>query len=347
MSQDDVVRWAVAGGIALGIGLVGWLIGRFVLGAAVRILHRTPTDLDELLLGALRPHVPVWFLLLGVVVAVRYGRPDEAALRVVDQAALAIFVLSVALALAGFLTRVVQRRAERWPDVLPATALTQSAVRIVVLGLAVLVVLGNLGIAITPILTALGVGSLAVALALQPTLSNLFAGVHITLARQVRVGDFVELETGQKGFVADIGWRSTLIRQLANNVIVVPNARLAEIIVTNFALPEAEQAALVKVGVAYGSDLQAVERVTIDAARHVQRTVTGADPAFDPFVRFNGFGDSSIDLTVILRVRTFVDRYLVIHEFMKRLERSYAQAGIEIPFPQRVVHLRGRGAPEP
>jgi small-conductance mechanosensitive channel len=159
------------------------------------------------------------------------------------------------------------------------------------------------------------------------------------LARKIRVGDFVELETGQRGYVVDIGWRSTQIRELPNNMVIVPNARIAEIIVKNFALPEAPQAALVQVGVAYGSDLEEVERVTIATAREIQQTVSGADEAFEPFIRFHTFGDSAVSFTVILRVKEFVDRYLVTHEFMKRLHRRYAEVGIEIPFPQRVLHF--------
>ena len=106
-------------------------------------------------------------------------------------------------------------------------------------------------------------------------------------------------------------------------------------------MPEDRQAALVQVGVAYGSDLHKVERVTVEVARDVQRTVPGAVTEFEPFIRFHTFGDSSIDFSVILQVEQFVDRYIVTHEFVKRLQRGYADAGIEIPFPQRVVHLPG------
>ena len=214
------------------------------------------------------------------------------------------------------------------------------------MGLGALIVLSNLGIAITPLLTALGVGSLAVALALQPTLSNLFAGFQIALARQIRVGDFVELETGQQGYVTDIGWRSTQIRELPSNLVIVPNARIAEIIVRNYALPENEQSALVQVGVSYSSDLDRVEAVTIEVAREVQRTVSGALSEFEPFIRYHTFGDSAIGFSVILRVREFTDRYLVTHEFVKRLHRRYAAEGIEIPFPQRVVHNAAAGGAE-
>jgi small-conductance mechanosensitive channel len=345
MVRADVLRWVAAVGLALGCGLVGWLVRRMVAGRLARLFRRTDTDLDDALLGAVSPHVPFWFLALGVALGMRYAHADAGVVARVDRFALAAFLLSVTLALASFLTRVIASRTTRWPGALPATTLTQNAVRITVIALGLLVVLGNLGIAIAPLLTALGVGSLAVALALQPTLSNLFAGFHITLARRIRIGDFVELETGQQGFVADIGWRSTQIRELSNNLVIVPNARLAEVIVRNYSLPEGEQAALVQVGVAYGSDLDEVERVTIEAARETQRVVQGAVAEFEPFIRYHTLADSSINFTVILRVREFVDRYLVTHEFIKRLHRRYSEAGIQIPFPQRVVHLvadRGR-----
>jgi small-conductance mechanosensitive channel len=344
MPRDVVIRWLIGIGLVAGIWSTGWLLRRFALGRLAQLVRRTPTDVDEMLLEAIRPHIQVWFLLLGIMVGARYVRPDAARLAVVDKASLAAIILSLTLATSSFLTRFVSRRAAHWPETLPSTTLVQNAVRIVVVGLGALIVLSNLGVAITPLLTALGVGSLAVALALQPTLSNLFAGFYIALARQVRVGDYVELETGQQGYVTDIGWRSTQIRELPNNISVVPNARIAEIIVKNYALPQTEQSALVQVGVSYASDLEQVERVTVEVAREVQRTVPGALPTFEPFIRYHTFGDSSIGFSVILRVNEFTDRYLVTHEFVKRLHRRFAAEGIEIPFPQRVVHLAGTPA---
>lgn len=339
MPQHDVNRWLVAAGIAAGSWLVGWLTVRLVLPRMAALAGRSRTSLDDAVLGALRPHLPLWLLVLGGVLAARQVTPDAEALRIVGRVAQIALILSGSLALAAFLNHVLERAPARWSGPFQSTSLIQNSVRIVVIGLGALMVVSTLGITITPVLTALGVGSLAVALALQPTLANLFAGFHITLAGQVRVGDFVELETGQQGYVTDIGWRSTQIRELPNNVVVVPNARLAEILVRNFALPEPEQAALVNLGVSYGSDLERVETITIEVARQVQREVAGAEPGFEPFIRYNAFGDSAIAFTVILRVKTFVDRYPVIHEFIKRLKARYDREGIEIPFPQRV--LRG------
>jgi len=341
MTHDEIVRWSVGAGLAVAFGLLGWLMRGFLLGRLSRMIHDTPTDLDDALLAALGPHIPLWFMALGVVIGIRHADPGGVIMTRVDRFTFACFILSLSFAVASFLSRLISGKAKRLSGGLPVTTLSQNVVKLLVIGLGALIVLGNLGIEITPLLTALGVGSLAVALALQPTLSNLFAGFHISISRKIRIGDFIELETGQQGYVLDIGWRATHIRELPNNLVLVPNSRLAEVIVRNYSLPENEQAALVQVGVAYGSDLEAVERVTIEAAKEIQRSIPGAVVEFDPFIRYHTFDDSSINFTVILRVKEYVDRHIVTHEFIKRLHRRYLETGIQIPFPQRVVHLTG------
>lgn len=332
--------WPAAAGAAAGF-VLGWIVTRLAAGGRHRPSRRTAAGLDETLRAAVRPFVPAWGALAGIALGIHLGGVDGDARGVVIRSVEVGVILTATLAVARALGDLVRRHAARSPEALPASTLTQNLVRVAVIAVGLLVVAGQLGIAIAPILTALGVGSLAVALALQPTLTNLFAGIHISLARQVRVGDFVELESGAQGYVDDIGWRSTRIRELPHNIIVVPNARLAEIVVKNHSLPEAEQAALVQVGVSYGSDLAAVERATLEVARDTLREVEGGVAGFDPFIRYHTFGDSAIGFTVILRVREYAARFLVIHEFVKRLHRRYAAEGIEIPFPQRVLHAGG------
>ena len=189
-------------------------------------------------------------------------------------------------------------------------------------------------------LTALGVGGLAVALALQEPLANLFAGLFVTLAGQVRIGDYIKLESGEEGYIVDFSWRSTRIRMLANNLILVPNSKLAQSIVVNYHLPSQDLAVLVDVGVDYASDLAHVERVTIEVAKEVMREVNGGVSEFEPFTRYHTFGDSSINFSVILRGKEFVDQYLVKHEFVKRLHARYGKEGINIPFPIRTLVAR-------
>ncbi|MBI3333472.1 MAG: mechanosensitive ion channel family protein [Candidatus Omnitrophica bacterium] len=245
-----------------------------------------------------------------------------------------IFLTSVALRLAD---RLIRRYADKLSTTLPLTSLTQNLAKGSILAIGGLIVLNSLGISVTPILTALGLGGLAVALGLQETLSSLFAGIHIVTARQIRIGDYVRLDTGQEGYVVDIAWRTTRLRTLSNSLVVVPNTKLSQAIVTNYDLPSQEIAVLVEVGVDCGSDLEKVERVTVEVAREVMKEVPGGVPDFEPMVRYHTFAESSINFTAVLRGRSFADQYLIKHEFIKRLHRRYAREGIVIPFPTRTI----------
>src|SRR5262249_37420548 len=152
-----------------------------------------------------------------------------------------------------------------------------------------LIILSSLGIQITPLLTALGVGGLAVALALQPPLANLFSGLQLVASRQIRPGDYVRLQTGQEGFVEDINWRSISIRERPNNLVVVPNTMLAQAIFTNYRLPEPRVATRVPLRVAYGSDLDFVERLAFEATRLALDDVGAEALADDTYFRFEEF----------------------------------------------------------
>jgi len=210
-----------------------------------------------------------------------------------------------------------------------------------------LIILQSLGIAISPILTALGVGGLAVALALLETLSNLFSGLYIMVSRQIRPGDYVKLNTGEEGHVVDINWRSTQIREGPNNMIIVPNAKLAAANVTNYYQPDPELVVIIPASVGYESDLDRVEQVTLNVARGVMREIPGGIPTFEPLLRYNGFGEASVNFNVILRAREVADQPRVKHEFVKRLHERFGREGI--PFRSRAeVYLRdGNGAVDP
>jgi small-conductance mechanosensitive channel len=330
-----------------------WLPPAIVLAAAValglvfksvfvrkmaQLSQRTKTDVDDLIVAAIKRHIPLWFVLGGIALAVRGSPIDPAHHASIDRIVKVLLILSLSLVAANLLTGMVERATTRAGATFISTSLTRNVLRGVILVVGGLMVLKSFGIAIEPLLTALGVGSLAVALALQPTLSNLFAGLHITLAKSVRIGDFVELENGVQGFVADIGWRATTLREGANNQVIVPNARLVEMISKNYSLPAPEQNVSVPVGVGYGSDLERVEVVTLEVARELQASSAVAVRGFEPVVRFQAFGASSVDLVVVLRVAQVPDRGQLVSEFVKRLKARYEREGIEIPFPQQVVH---------
>jgi small-conductance mechanosensitive channel len=154
------------------------------------------------------------------------------------------------------------------------------------------------------------------------------------------VGDYIKLSSGEEGFVTDIRWGNTAIRTLPNNQVLIPNKQLASAVITNFHQPSKDMGVSVQVAVSYGSDLEKVEKVTIEVGREVMRQVPGGVPEFEPSIRYHTFGDSGIQFSVNLRGQEFTDQHLVKHEFIKRLQRRYAQEGIEIPFPIRTVHLK-------
>lgn len=218
----------------------------------------------------------------------------------------------------------------------------KNVIRIVIISLGVLIILDSLGISITPIIASLGIGGLAIGLALQDTLANYFSGFCLLVDQPIRIGDFIKLDSGEEGYVDAIGWRSTRIRMLANKTVIVPNKMISSNRITNYDYPSPEVAVLVDVGVHYDSDLELVERVTIEVARDVQQTVSGAVRNFEPFIRYHTFADSSINFTVILRAEKFVDNYLIKHEFVKRLHNRYNKEGIIIPFPIRTVYMANK-----
>lgn len=248
-------------------------------------------------------------------------------------------ILSIILFLDRLIKEFILLYSYRTEFAFISKGLLHGLVRGTVIGLGLLVFLDLIGISITPILASLGIGSLAVGLALQDTLANFFAGIYITIDKPVREGDFIRLESGEEGFVTEVGWRSTRIQMLPNNTLIVPNQKIISTVIMNYHLPSQELAVLLQVGIHYDSDLKKVEQVTADVARHIMKTVPGGVPAFEPFIRYHSFGESSVNFTVILRAKQFVDQYLIKHEFIKALHERYKKEGIVIPYPIRTLDL--------
>jgi small-conductance mechanosensitive channel len=336
LTVDDLVL----AGIALGAGLLLAFMSRTLLRWLAKHAKRTRWSGDDVIVDALRSVVP-WAAITGGAAAAAAVLPlTRSVQHHVDQVLqvwlIFVVTLSAARVIAGLVRTVTQSRS----GVAGSASIFVNITRVLVLAIGFLVVLQTLGISIAPLLTALGVGGLAVALALQDTLANLFAGIHILASKTVQPGDYIRLSSGEEGYVVDINWRQTTVRQLSNNLVVIPNGQLAQANMTNYTRPEQELTVLVQVGVSYDSDLEQVERVTAEVVAEVMTDVTGAVPDHEPAVRFHTFGDSRIGFTVILGVGEFSDQYRIKHEFIKRLHRRYREEGIRIPAPTRTVALQ-------
>jgi len=332
--------WPLA--IFVAIFIIGWVVRRLVLKALRAWTARTKSRAGVVLAESLGGPLLIWAAILALHVALQSSSlPGKAT----DWGAKTLFVLWIAtltLMCMRIARDLIRLYGSQVPGALPVATLTQNLAQIAVMILGALVLLDHFRVSITPMLTALGVGGLAVALALQDTLSNLFGGFYVAVAGQVRLGDYIKLNTGEEGYVTDIGWRSTTIRSLGSSMVIVPNAKLAQAIVTNYHLPEKRMWASVEVRVSYDCDPDQIERVLLDIAAQGAREIPGmlADPA--PSVMFDpGFGDSALDLTLNYQVAEFASQFTVRHELRKRIFRRFREEGIPIPLPARAVYMHG------
>lgn len=325
-------------GIFIVVLLAGYGLRRYLLSRLAQWARETDSRTGETVVDTVKIPFLVLWIMLAIYTALGLSDLPRVLIDKADRILSVLATFAVAMVIANILCRFARMRAERIESVFPVTSLTENIVRITVYGVGGLIVLNGLGISITPILATLGVGGLAVALALKDTLSNFFAGLHIIANRQIRMGDYVKLQSGEEGHVTDISWRTTLIKTQQGNFVLIPNAKLTELIVTNYTLREKEVAVLVGLGVHYSSDLEKVERVTCEVAAEVMREVPGGVPDFTPFIRYHTFGDSGIDFSVIMRGKGFVDQFVIKHEFIKRIHQRFEKEGVVIPYPIRALN---------
>ncbi|MFI9258056.1 mechanosensitive ion channel family protein [Streptomyces sioyaensis] len=340
MNRAVTLHDLIVAGAALAAGIVAGLLLRVALRWLGKHALRTRWSGDDVIVDALRAVVP-WAAIAGGLAAATAALPlTETVGHTVNRTLMVLLILVATLTAARVITGLVRSLAQSRSGVAGSATIFANITRIIVLAMGFLVVLQTLGISIAPLLTALGVGGLAVALALQDTLANLFAGVHILASKTVQPGDYIRLSSGEEGYIVDVNWRNTVVRQLSNNLVIISNAQLSGTNMTNFTRPEQKLTILVQVGVGYDSDLDHVERVTMEVVESVMKDVNGGDPDHEPAVRFHTFGDSRIGFTVILGVGEFSDQYRIKHEFIKRLHRRYRDEGIRIPSPARTVALQ-------
>jgi small-conductance mechanosensitive channel len=322
-----IATYAVPGAFALGGLAAGIAVRSMLVPVIARAATRAATPYPRALVDAVRNPVVIWSTLLGLHVAgelLPFAVVTHQGLRTAAGVAL---ILSVAWAAARF-TSLAVLAATVTPTTPHGVSLIGNLARLALLLLGLLVALDTAGIKITPIITAFGIGGLAVGLALQDTLANFFAGIRLLVSHTLRTGDFVRLETGEEGIVRDIGWGRTTILQGLNNVVVVPNTRLASAVTTNYSLPEPAQEFAFVFTVAMGSDLARVEQVALQVALEVQRETEGAVTDFEPRVRFREVTVYGVPFAIVLRGRDNGVRVLLLHQLVKRLQARFAREGI-------------------
>ncbi len=324
-----------------GIG-AGLLIEKILLAKIRKAANRTKWRGDDIIAKSFSGVIVFIALVSSIYFSIHYLSFEKQLVNTADKIIFSVVVLSVSVVIGRMIVGFMKTKTASSAGVLASSSIISNVTRVLVYLVAILVILQTLGISVTPVLTALGVGGLAVALALQDTLSNLFSGIQLLASQQIRTGDYVKLDTGEEGYVSDITWRNTTIRALSNDLIIVPNSKLASAIIRNYQLPDKEIAVLVEVGVGYGSDLEKVEELTVQTAKEIMAKTEGGIKNFEPFIRYHTFGEAGIKFTTILRGEEFVSQYLIKHEFIKALHKQFKSNSIEIPFPTHIVFIRNK-----
>ena len=315
---------------------VGLFLNRLVQNRIDRHLDVDETTFKFVVVKALKGLPLSWCMGVGVYWMIKVMDLPGPIDQLLSYILFAIIILTITSVLARAVSGLIDIRIEKANIGAAKTTLLQTIMTGIIYGMGILIVLDRCGISVTPIITALGVGGMAVALGLQDTLANVFAGIFLIVSKQLNMDDVVKLSSGETGRVYDISWRYTTLRTVLGNMVVVPNSQLAKSTIVNYNLPEPNIMVTLQLGVGYESDLDKVERVTIEVAEEVMDRVDHQIEK-DPFIRYTDFGDSAINFTVYLHTSNYMSQTQLKHEFIKAITKRYREEGINIPYPIQTV----------
>ncbi len=311
------------------------------LNSVLESYVRNHTELSSrapftVLLQSIRGLPRVWCFALGVYGAICVIPLTEPVRQLLSSILFAIVIFTVTRVTARVLSQLIAIYTAGAMDDSSGSTLLINLSDVAVYAGGIIFILSDNDISIAPIITALGVGGMAVALGLQDMLANIFAGLHLLLSKQIRVGNHIRLSSGEEGMVTDITWRNTTLRTVAKNNVIVPNKTMAAATITNYDFPQEELAITIPVGVSYDSDLEKVETVTLEVACQVAGWTEEAQFA-KPLVRFTGFEESAIAFNAIIYLPRYTDQVVIRHAFIKALTLRYREEGILIPYPIRTI----------
>jgi len=348
VSGSPLLEGAWAAGVLIASILVAWLVLLCMRYARRKLEKRRKATLFQRFLQYLSRPIFLLVVSQGLVLALSSVSYLESWRPNLGKAAIALVIILVTYGLAQsgrLLLGWYLRKAKIRQSLI---RLVQRVTIILVYVGGLLVLLDYLGISISPMIAGLGIGGLAIALALQSTLSNFFAGTQIVSDRVVQVGDYIELDNGDvRGYVTEIGWRSTRILTTFNNLVIIPNSRLSDSVITNYYGPSMELAVIVYCGVSYSSNLAHVEEIALGVTREVINELDEAVKTFEPWFGYEEFGESNVNFWIWLQAKDRIASFRVKSELIKRLHARFDQEGITINYPVRTTHLQWVGGSEP
>lgn len=310
----------------------------------LRLTKKTKTKLDDILLERLSKPVTFGAFLIALEFAIRElpltPETDGLLTRIILTTGILIIAYCVYTVANTLVISLLKNFAKKTKSSLDDSiiSLFNSVLNLTLIILSLIYILEVWGVQVGPLLAGLGVAGLAVALALQPVLSNVFSGASMILDHSIKVGDWVKIDDGSMGIVDKIGLRSTRVRTFDNEVVIVPNTKLAESIIQNITLPEPIARVVVPFGVAYGTDPEKVRKVVLKEIDKIPGVIK--EEGKEPAVRFLEMGDSSLNFKAYFFIDSFENRLSTIDQATTRIYNALGKAKIEIPFPQMDVHIK-------
>lgn len=333
--------------------IISWLLGKiseFIISMISRkLLSKTKTTLDDKIIEVIKQHITLLSVIVGFHIAIAELRkgftPDQTIYIQIITYIGYILIIVLVLYIARIVSKIIEAVFKWYMDEvsiktqsnITATIapLTNKIISIVIFLTGVMIILDYFGVSIGSLLVSLGVGSLAIALAAQDTLANMIAGFVIMLDRPYRVGDRIQIPSGEIGDVAEIGLRSTRVLNFDNNYVVIPNAEMIKSRIVNYSYPKEEIRAFVDVGVEYGTDIDKAKQVLLNLA--FEHPDVMKDPV--PEVFFLEFAQSAIILRLNMRTDDFKKKWAIETSMREQIYKSFTKEKINIPLPQKVVHL--------
>jgi small-conductance mechanosensitive channel len=320
--------------IVLGSFLLGFLFERQIVKRIRRVIRAKYSRWDNLILDSFRGISILWFFLGGIYLSLPFIPVNQTALIIIQKGLIAAFLMSFTIVTSRLSVKLLRLYTTRDDGVSPLTSLFEFLINVLIFSIGILIILQSIGVAITPLLTAFGVGGVSIGLALQSTLANLMSGINIITSNKVKLGDYIELKTGEAGYVADVELKYTIIQEITNNFLVIPNSKILSSSFRNFSLPNKEMLIPIEVRISYESDLEKVEAITLQVAKDLIQELTIGISEEEPFIRYGKFDYFSINLVVYLKIREqeHFDHLRVKHEFLKKIHKTYQEKEIQIPY---------------
>ena len=318
--------------------IIAKAIDLFIDKVLRRFVSFTKSDVDDRIIDII--HRPIYFtiIIIGCIFAVIHMQPPSKAIfysNGILYTFVAILWTITIIKIANALIEHFIYKATEATGLREIVPLVENVFKIVMVVVLFIVILSIWQINITPLLASAGIAGIAIAIAAKDTLANFFGGISVFIDRPYKIGDYVDLDSGERGEVVEIGIRSTRMKTRDDILITIPNSIIANSKIINESAPIPHFRVRIPVGVSYGSDIDLVEKTLLETAANNSNIQT--EPA--PRVRFREFGDSALLFELLCWAKKPALRGLTIHELNSAIYKRFNESGITIPFPQRDVHI--------